>query len=238
MSFRTLTTSLLLIAVCCISRPLPAQQEGGAQQAGPVSENGQIGYFLGVSMGQQMRGSLLKQSDIDLEALKAGFADGIAGNEPKLTDEQLQATQAKLQQILQQRRNEQAAADAAKGQEFLAANAKQEGVKQLPGGLQYKVLKSGDGESPSATDTVRVHYTGKLVNGQVFDSSVQRGEPAQFPVNGVISGWTTALQKMQVGDKWMLYIPPDLAYGEEGRPPAIGPNEVLIFEVELLDIVE
>jgi FKBP-type peptidyl-prolyl cis-trans isomerase len=121
------------------------------------------------------------------------------------------------------------------GEAFLAANAKKEGVKTTASGLQYKVIKAGTGASPKPTDIVKVHYTGTLVDGTVFDSSVQRGEPATFPVNGVIPGWTEALQLMKVGDKWQLVIPSKLAYGEQG-PRAIGPNSTLIFDVELLGI--
>ena len=128
------------------------------------------------------------------------------------------------------------AAQQKKGAKFLADNAKKEGVKTLEGGVQYKVLTAGEGDSPALTDTVKVHYTGKLIDGNVFDSSVQRGEPATFRVNQVIKGWQMALQEMKVGDKWMLYIPSDLAYGERGSQGAIGPNEVLVFEVELLAI--
>ncbi len=124
-----------------------------------------------------------------------------------------------------------------KGQEFLADNAKKEGVKKLPDGLQYKVLKEGAGKKPSATDTVVVHYRGTLIDGTEFDSSYKRGQPAEFPVNRVIKGWTEALQLMTEGSKWMLYIPSTLAYGERGTPGGpIGPNETLIFEVELLKL--
>ncbi len=123
-----------------------------------------------------------------------------------------------------------------KGQEYLVANSKKEGVKQLKGGVQYKVIDEGKGESPELTDTVKVHYTGRLIDGTMFDSSVQRGEPATFRVGQVIKGWQMALQEMKVGDKWMLYIPSELAYGEQGSAGAIGPNEVLVFEVELLAI--
>jgi len=124
-----------------------------------------------------------------------------------------------------------------KGEEFLKENAKKEGVKTLPSGLQYKVIKEGEGKSPKATDTVSVHYRGTLLDGTEFDSSIKRGEPAEFPVNGVIKGWTEALQLMKQGAKWMLYIPANLAYGARGTPGGpIGPNETLIFEVELLKV--
>jgi FKBP-type peptidyl-prolyl cis-trans isomerase FklB len=122
------------------------------------------------------------------------------------------------------------------GEAFLAENAKKEGVKTTASGLQYKVIKSGTGESPKSTDTVKVHYHGTLIDGTVFDSSVQRGEPISFPVTGVIPGWVEALQLMKVGDKWQLFIPARLAYGERSPSPVIGPNSTLIFEVELLSI--
>ena len=129
------------------------------------------------------------------------------------------------------------AAPPMKGEEFLKENEKKEGVKTLPSGLQYKVLKEGEGKSPKATDTVSVHYRGTLLDGTEFDSSTKRGEPAEFPVNRVIKGWTEALQLMKEGAKWMLYIPASLAYGERGTPGGpIGPNETLIFEVELLKV--
>jgi len=122
------------------------------------------------------------------------------------------------------------------GEAFLADNAKKDGVKSAASGLQYKVLKSGTGDSPKATDTVKVHYQGTLIDGTVFDSSIQRGQPAAFPVNAVIPGWTEALQRMKVGDKWQLFIPARLAYGDRSPAPTIPPNSVLIFEVELLGI--
>jgi FKBP-type peptidyl-prolyl cis-trans isomerase FklB len=124
----------------------------------------------------------------------------------------------------------------ATGDAFMSANKTKPGVVTLPSGLQYKILVEGKGAQPSATDTVSVHYTGHLIDGTVFDSSIQRGQPATFPVNGVIPGWVEALQLMKVGSTWELYIPAKLAYGEQGVPPAIGPNETLIFKVQLLDV--
>jgi FKBP-type peptidyl-prolyl cis-trans isomerase FklB len=129
-----------------------------------------------------------------------------------------------------------AEANKKKGEEFLAANAKKKDVKTLPSGLQYVVLKEGTGKKPGATDEVEVHYHGTLINGTVFDSSVDRGEPTSFPVNRVIAGWTEALQLMKEGAKWRVFIPSKLAYGRSGRPPKIGPNEPLIFEIELLHV--
>ena len=123
------------------------------------------------------------------------------------------------------------------GKAFLEENKKKEGVVVLPSGLQYKILTAGNGPKPKASDTVKCHYEGRLINGQVFDSSVRRGEPAEFPVGGVIQGWVEALQLMPVGSKWQLYIPSNLAYGTHGAGQSIGPNETLIFDVELLAIV-
>ncbi|MCG8648699.1 MAG: FKBP-type peptidyl-prolyl cis-trans isomerase [Pirellulales bacterium] len=188
-------------------------------------------------MGQQMNQSGFRLGDFDLESLKAGFVDGLAKKDAVLTPEQLREAEGEIQALLSRRHEERLAEKKAEGDAWLKENAKKEGIKTLAQGLQYKVLKSGNGKSPARTDTVRVHYTGKLTNGQVFDSSVQRGQPAEFGVGQVIAGWTMALQKMKVGDKWMLYIPSELAYGERGSRGAIGPNEVLIFEVELLDIL-
>ncbi|MGB7327184.1 MAG: FKBP-type peptidyl-prolyl cis-trans isomerase [Rubripirellula sp.] len=193
------------------------------------TESQSIGYFLGVSVGQQMSQNGFELGDIDIEAMLAGFKDGINKAEASMSDDELRETQARIQKLLETRLR-------GKGINYLAANAKKEGVKELEGGLQYKVLTAGEGESPAATDTVKVHYTGTLIDGTVFDSSVKRGEPATFRVNQVIKGWQMALQEMKVGDKWMLYIPSDLAYGERGSPGAIGPHEVLVFEVELLEI--
>ena len=122
------------------------------------------------------------------------------------------------------------------GSKFLSENAQQEGVVSLPSGLQYKVIETGEGDQPGPSDVVKVHYEGRLIDGTVFDSSIQRGVPAEFPVNRVIAGWTEALQLMTVGSQWELYIPADLAYGAQGAGGVIGPNATLIFKVELLDI--
>lgn len=222
------------VTVLCLS-VLPsafAQDEDTAKK--PAHEP--IGYFLGISVGQQMSQTGFRPGDFDVAALVAGFNDGLQKKDAALSDEQLAATSAKIQTLLQTRQQELMSAQKSKGTKFLAENAKKDGVKTLDSGVQYKVLTAGKGESPALTDTVSVHYTGKLIDGKVFDSSVQRGKPATFPVNGVIKGWQMALQKMSVGAKWMLYIPSELAYGERGSQGAIGPNEVLVFEVELLEI--
>lgn len=227
MSVRLMLVALVAITGLC--QTASAQDEAGSGKS--------VGYFLGLSMGQQMGGAGFEATDFDFDSLLSGFKDGLAKNDPKLNEEQLKATEAAIQKLLQERFTAKMAEQKAAGEKWLAENGKKEGVKSLEKGLQYKVLKSGDGESPTAADTVRVHYTGKLTDGTVFDSSVQRGQPAQFAVGQVIPGWTMALQKMKVGDKWMIYIPSDLGYGERGSGRAIGPNEVLVFEVELLGIL-
>jgi FKBP-type peptidyl-prolyl cis-trans isomerase FklB len=172
--------------------------------------------------------------DIDLAFLGRGIKDGLSGAKPAMSDQEVAQTMQTVQKEAQAR---VAARNKAEGDRFLAANAKKEGVKTTKSGLQYKVLKEGSGRSPQPTDVVRTHYHGTFLSGDVFDSSVERGEPAEFPVNGVIAGWTEALQMMKVGSKWQLFVPAPLAYGEPGFQ-SIPPNTTLIFEVELLDIVK
>ena len=192
-------------------------------------------YAFGLDIATKLN---RQELDLDAKAFTAGISDGFAGK-PALTEEQKQAAIMDLQKSAMAKAEEKQKAAAEKnlkaGEAFLAANAKKEGVKTTASGLQYKVIKSGAGPSPKPTDVVKVHYHGTLIDGTVFDSSVRRNTPATFPVNGVIPGWTEALQLMKVGDKWQLVIPAKLAYGEEGPGP-IGPNSTLIFEVELLGI--
>src|SRR5208283_2774825 len=180
-------------------------------------------YAIGLDIATTLK---RQELDVDAKALADGIADGFAGK-PALTEEEQKAAIIDLQKTAMAKAEEKQKASAENnlkaGEAFLAANAKKDGVKTTASGLQYKVIKSGTGPSPKPTDTVKVHYTGTLVDGTVFDSSVERGTPATFPVNGVIPGWTEALQLMKVGDKWKLFIPSKLAYGEQG-PRAIGPN--------------
>jgi len=197
----------------------------------------QASYGVGLNIGRQ-----LSQEGVDMnaEALAAGIKDALAGTEPRIGEDVIKAAFDKIRE--EQVRKQEALNDAtAKASEaFLAENAKREGVTVTESGLQYEVMASGaaDAPVPAATDTVRVHYHGTLIDGTVFDSSVERGEPAQFPVNGVIRGWVEALQMMHVGDKWKLFIPADLAYGARSPSPAIPANSALVFEVELLEIVK
>lgn len=197
-----------------------------------------LSYALGLSMGNNFRASGIDKIDVD------SFADGVAavfyGAQPKMTyDEAKQVIQEYFQK-LEARQQEEAKvaseANAKAGRDFLDANGKREEVKVTPSGLQYEVLKEGDGTQPTATDRVVVHYTGKLIDGTVFDSSEERGEPATFGVTQVIPGWVEALQMMKAGSQWRLYIPANLAYGAQGVP-GIGPNQTLIFDVTLLEVV-
>ncbi|RKD88478.1 FKBP-type peptidyl-prolyl cis-trans isomerase [Mangrovibacterium diazotrophicum] len=189
-------------------------------------------YALGLSIASNLIQSGVKT--VDPVNFMNAIEDAFAGKQPKLSVQQ-------ANQILQEFMSEQQSGDAAnnleEGLKFLAENLNDPKVTETASGLQYKVLTDGDGEKPSATDEVRCHYHGTLIDGTVFDSSVQRGEPAVFPVNGVIQGWVEALQMMAVGSKWRLFIPSDLAYGERGAGGSIGPNTTLIFDVELLEIV-
>jgi FKBP-type peptidyl-prolyl cis-trans isomerase FklB len=195
-----------------------------------------ISYSIGADIGKN-----LKRQDLDLDpkALAAGLADALTGK-TVLTEaemrETLTAFQKEMTTKMQARQKVDGDKNGKEGEAFLAANAKKEGVKSTASGLQYKVLKSGKGKTPKATDTVKTHYHGTLIDGTVFDSSVERGEPVSFPVNGVIAGWTEALQLMKEGDKWQLVIPSKLAYGERGAGGKIGANATLVFEVELLSI--
>lgn len=200
------------------------------------SEIAKVSYGIGANIGSRFGDDL----PLDVDAFSAGVRDAIAGGELKMSDEEIMSTlQAYQQKQMAERQVEsQALAETNRkeAEAFLAENASAEGVVVTDSGLQYKVLAEGGGASPSESDTVEVHYEGTLLDGSVFDSSYQRGETVSFPVNGVIEGWTEALQMMKVGSKWKLFIPSDLAYGPGGAGQMIGPNAALVFEVELLGI--
>ena len=188
-----------------------------------------------------MGANFKKQSvPVDPNIMERGVKDAMAGGKTLLTDDEAQAAimevQNEVRQKQQAKMQEEGAANKKEGDAFLAANKAKDGVVTLPSGLQYKILKEGTGPKPAATDSVVCNYRGTLINGTEFDSSYKRGQPATFPVTGVIKGWTEALQLMPVGSKWQLFIPSDLAYGERGPSPEIGSNSTLIFEVELLSI--
>ncbi|OCQ50532.1 FKBP-type 22 kDa peptidyl-prolyl cis-trans isomerase [Photorhabdus australis subsp. thailandensis] len=195
----------------------------------------QASYGVGLQVGQQLLESGLQ--GLEPEALLAGLCDALESRSPAVPVETLHRALREMHERADGVRRERQQAMAEEGQKFLAENAQRDGVSTTESGLQFSVLKQGDGAIPAHTDHVRVHYTGRLIDGTVFDSSVQRGEPAEFPVNGVIAGWIEALTLMPVGSKWELYIPHNLAYGERGAGASIPPYSALIFEVELLDIL-
>jgi len=205
------------------------------------TEKEKFSYALGMKTGQRMAESFKKQSvPYDPSILARGLKDGLSGGKTLLTDEEAQAAIKAVQEEVGKKQQEKTqqldAANKKEGDAFLAANKSKEGVVTLPSGLQYKILKQGTGPKPTTSDTVVCNYRGTLINGTEFDSSYKRGQPATFPLGGVIKGWTEAVQLMPVGSKWQLFIPSDLAYGDRGAGADIGPHATLIFEVELLSI--
>jgi FKBP-type peptidyl-prolyl cis-trans isomerase len=239
---------LLLIpaALSFISMLLPAQEAKPAAAApaaaapaplDPAALMERVSYFIGSDVARNLQ----EQSvDIKVESLIEGLKNTLEKGPAKYTQQELGTAMNQFTQVMIAKQQKEAAeaggANKAEGEKFIAANGQRKEVTTTKSGLQYEVLKKGTGKIPAATDTVTVHYHGTLVNGKVFDSSVDRGEPASFPVNGVIPGWVEALQLMPVGSKWKLAIPSSLAYGERGAGKDIGPNSALIFEVELLSI--
>lgn len=191
-------------------------------------------YAIGLQIGQQLKDSGLK--DLDINSIKQGLEDVLTEKQPILPLNELHDALRQIHERAMAEKKKEAEKAAQAGVDFLKENLTKDGVKSTESGLQYSILKEGDGKIPAATDTVRVHYTGKLIDGTVFDSSVERGQPAEFPVNGVIRGWVEALQLMPVGSKWRLYIPQELAYGSQGAGASIPPFSTLIFDVELLAI--
>lgn len=191
------------------------------------------------TLGYQIAQNLAKQGAIlDPDAAAKAVHDAFSGKKPALTIDEMKAVVGRIQSEAKKKHSEIGSKNLATGKKFLAENAKKDGVKTLDSGLQYKVLIKGDGEAPKASSTVVAHYEGRLTNGTVFDSSIKRGSPATFPVKGVIPGWQEILQLMPAGSKWQVYIPSKLAYGEKGAGASIGPNETLIFDIELISINE
>lgn len=210
---------------------------GAAEQISLETLEQKVSYIVGQNMASQF-----KQDEfaVDKSAFLMGIEDAESDRDPRFSEAEIRTIMTEFQEQSQAKRlaalDKIKAENKAKGEAYLAANAQKEGVSVTESGLQYKVLQSGDGASPTAEDRVTVHYHGTLIDGTVFDSSVDRGQPATFSVSGVIKGWTEALQLMKVGDKFELTIPSELAYGEQARSGKIQPNSVLVFEVELLDI--
>ncbi|MEP0773823.1 MAG: FKBP-type peptidyl-prolyl cis-trans isomerase [Acidobacteriota bacterium] len=201
------------------------------------SNEDKASYAIGLQIARNMKAQGVP---LNVDAFSQGFKAGYADGKPLLSDEELQQTLQEFQMAMMAKQQQAMAAEGAKNREagkaFLAANKAKQGVVELPSGLQYKVIKAGTGKKPTADSTVRVHYRGTLLDGTEFDSSYKRGEPAEFPLGGVIKGWTEALQLMQEGAKWELYIPASLAYGDQGAGGVIKPGSTLIFEVELLEV--
>jgi FKBP-type peptidyl-prolyl cis-trans isomerase FklB len=218
----------LALAVC----------QGNSQEKVQLkSQKDSVSYAIGLDIGLKFRQQSI---DVDLDLVARGIMDVDSSGRRLLTEDQAQSVINTFQRQLMAKRDSTNKALGEKnkkdGEAFLAENEKKEGVIALPSGLQYKVLKEGNGRKPRADETVTVNYRGTLIDGTEFDSSIKRGEPSSFRVNGVIKGWTEALQLMPVGSKWQLFIPSDLAYGERGAGQVIPPNSTLIFEVELLSI--
>lgn len=255
---RPLSFGVIFLASTALAAPpgqpaaQPPQNRQARRQVNPVSNQtepaqpavgglqdpkAQISYSLGLDIGRTLR---MQQIDIDPKVIMRGIDDGLSGAKPLLSDEQIQQVMQSLQQELVAREAEKAknvgARNVAEGEKFLAENKKRQGVVTLPSGLQYKIIKTGKGQRPKSTDVVTTHYRGTLLDGTEFDSSYKRGEPTTFQLNQVIPGWTEALQLMPVGSKWELYVPAALGYGERGAGSEIGPNQTLVFEVELLSI--
>jgi FKBP-type peptidyl-prolyl cis-trans isomerase FklB len=249
--------SLLLAAIALLPGNILAQQNAGANKAAApaakaqqtpaapssgnsslTNEKDKFSYALGMNLGT----NLSRQSvPVNLDMIMQGLKDSMGGGKTLMTEDEarnaLMQKQAEIRQQQEEKAKAQGVTNQKEGDAFLAANKSKEGVVTLPSGLQYKILKTGTGPKPAATDSVVCNYTGTLIDGKEFDSSAKHGGPATFPVSGVIKGWTEALQLMPVGSEWQLFVPPTLAYGERGAGADIGPNATLLFDVELVSIV-
>ncbi|VAW85713.1 FKBP-type peptidyl-prolyl cis-trans isomerase FklB [hydrothermal vent metagenome] len=199
----------------------------------PISEKEKFSYAVGTQMAQQLHGQSM---DLDAKMVSQALLDILSNSKPKLSDDEIKNVLASFQEKRQVEMQKLASENLVTGEAFLKNNKKEKGVETLDNGLQYQVIKAGSGEKPSVSDTVTVHYRGTLITGIEFDSSISRGEPATFPVNGVIQGWQKILPMMPTGSKWKVFIPSELAYGPRGAGANIPPNSALIFEIELLAI--
>ena len=240
MRFQWITTLVITLAAPALQaqeKEQPKEPAKSEQNAAPKTLKEKVSYGIGLSIGKNLKRQAV---DVEVSRLIQGLKDALSDSKPLLTDsevrEAMEAFEKEMQAKLAEREKEVAADNKKQGETFLTGNKKKEGVKTTASGLQYKVIKEGKGKMPKPADTVTVHYRGTLIDGTEFDSSYGRGEPASFQVSGVIRGWTEALQLMAVGSKWQLFIPASLAYGERGAGQEIGPNSVLIFDVELIAI--
>ena len=231
-----------IIAMACFGLFSVQACSQSSEKGAPMelqTQKDKASYSIGVSIGKNLKD---QKVEIQTDILVKGLLDAYTGAKTQLTEKEMGDVLAQFQQEIMAKAQEEAAKkggeNKSKGEKFLADNKNKPGVKTTPSGLQYTVISEGTGPKPTASSTVKVHYTGKLIDGTTFDSSVDRGEPIEFPLNGVIKGWTEGVQLMSKGSKYKFFIPSDLAYGDRGAGNAIGPNETLIFEVELLDIVK
>jgi FKBP-type peptidyl-prolyl cis-trans isomerase FklB len=225
----------LWIAFFCVA--LVTIQLSAQKKTTLKTQKEKISYIIGTDIGKNLK----KQSiDVNPELLFKGIKDAFAGDKFLLTDQEIQEVMGAFQQEMIAKQSEKmsklAAVNKKEGEAFLDANKKKDSVITLPSGLQYKVVVEGTGKTPTVNDTVTTHYRGTLIDGTEFDNSYKRGEPATFPVNGVVAGWTEALQHMKAGSKWKLYIPSNLAYGDRGAGQLIGPGATLIFDIELISV--
>ncbi len=225
----------LWIAFFCVA--LVTIQLNAQKKTTLKTQKEKISYIIGTDIGKNLK----KQSiDVNPELLFKGIKDAFAGDTFLLTDQEIQEVMGAFQQEMIAKQSEKkgmiAAANKKEGEAFLDTNKKKDSVITLPSGLQYKVVVEGSGKTPTVNDTVTTHYRGMLIDGTEFDNSYKRGEPTTFPVNGVIAGWTEALQHMKAGSKWKLYIPSNLAYGDRGAGQLIGPGATLIFDIELISV--
>jgi FKBP-type peptidyl-prolyl cis-trans isomerase FklB len=199
-----------------------------------TTEKERFSYALGVQLGRSLQQQGI--TDVDSKALAQAIDDMVTGKQPRVSSQDMQAAMNAYREKIVAEQQAKGNAASMAGEKFRSANKKRKGVTELANGIQYEVIKKGKGKKPTINDTVTVHYHGTLISGNVFDSSVKRGQPATFPLNGVIKGWQEILPLMPTGSKWKVVIPPNLAYGERGAGSSIGPNETLIFEIELLAI--
>ncbi|MFN5756405.1 MAG: FKBP-type peptidyl-prolyl cis-trans isomerase [Planctomycetia bacterium] len=239
--------SAAILPVVALAQPPAAEVIAAPAEAKPAdldTPEGRLGYALGLRIGSRIAADFKTQNaPLDAAALARGLADAVLGIQPRLDEKKIaaalegfEARMREQEREFAKRMAEVAKVNKAKAAEFLKANAAKQGVITLPSGLQYEILEAGRGPSPKPDDTVATHYRGTHLDGKEFDATDPKGEPATFPISGVVPGWQEALPLMKVGAKWRLYVPPELGYGEEGSPPVIEPNEVLVFEIELVKI--
>ena len=223
---------LPVLLACCLGTSTCGRMGGSGSAADPKTEDEKVFYALGLDIGKNIDVFGLQPAEAEL--VKAGLGDAIAKRKPKVD---LDAVRPKIFEMAKKRQEAKAGGEKKKGKEAVDKAAKETGAQQLPSGLVIKSLRPGTGASPVDTDTVKVHYEGRLTDGTVFDSSYKRNQPAEFPLKGVVKCWTEGLQKMKVGEKAQLTCPADIAYGDQGRPPTIPGGATLVFNVELLDII-